>query len=82
LLGEKNALQSALVFLFLVTWNENTISSGVLVLIGISFGTTLMAATADQSSPTPADVTLAEKMQRTRLQPHERLLTKLSPLSS
>jgi hypothetical protein len=51
----------ALAFLFLVTWNENTISSGVLVLLGISFGTTLMAATADQVSPTPAEVTLAEK---------------------
>jgi hypothetical protein len=51
----------ALAFLFLVTWNENTISSGVLVLIGISFGTTLMAATADKSLPTPAEVTLAEK---------------------
>src|SRR5260370_4155172 len=51
----------ALAFLFLVTWNENTISSEVLVLLGISFGTTLMAATADQVSPTPAEVTLAEK---------------------
>jgi len=31
------------------------------VLIGISFGTTLMAATAEGVSPTAADVTLAEK---------------------
>jgi hypothetical protein len=51
----------ALAFIFLVTWNENTISSGVLVLIGISFGTTAMAAVADQVPPTAADVTLAEK---------------------
>jgi len=51
----------ALAFLFLVTWNANTISNGVLVLIGISFGTTLMAATAEGVSPTAADVTLAEK---------------------
>jgi hypothetical protein len=51
----------ALAFLFLVTWNENTISTGVLVLIGISFGTTLMAATADRVSPTAADIALAEK---------------------
>jgi len=43
----------ALVFIFLVTWNENTITSGVLVLIGISSGTTLLAATADGTSPAP-----------------------------
>jgi hypothetical protein len=51
----------ALVFLFLVTWNENTLSSGVLVLIGISFGTTLMAATADKAPPSAVDVALAKK---------------------
>ena len=51
----------ALAFLFMVTWNENTISGGVLVLMGISFGTTLMAATADRVSSTPTDITLAEK---------------------
>jgi hypothetical protein len=54
-------VSGALAFLFLVTWNENTISSGVLVLIGISFGTTLMAATADRVAPTATDVTVAEK---------------------
>lgn len=54
-------VSGALAFLFLVTWNENTISTGVLVLLGISFGTTLMASVADQASPTPADITLAEK---------------------
>jgi hypothetical protein len=37
----------ALAFIFLVTWNENTLSAGILGLIGISFGTTLLAATAD-----------------------------------
>jgi hypothetical protein len=35
-----------LVFIFMVTWN-GTLSSGILVLIGISFGTTLLAATAE-----------------------------------
>jgi hypothetical protein len=43
----------ALAFIFIVTWNENTITAGVLVLIGISSGTTLLAATADGPSPTP-----------------------------
>jgi hypothetical protein len=43
----------ALAFIFLVTWNENTLSSGVLVLIGISSGTTLLAATADGTNPVP-----------------------------
>ena len=33
--------------IFLVTWNENTLTNGILVLIGISFSTTLLAATAD-----------------------------------
>ena len=47
----------ALAFLFLVTWNENTISSGVLVLLGISFGTTLIAATADRAAPRPEGLT-------------------------
>jgi hypothetical protein len=42
----------ALMFLFGVTWNENTLSSGVVVLIGISFGTTLLAATAE-GTPKP-----------------------------
>jgi hypothetical protein len=51
----------ALAFLFMVTWNENTISSGVLVLIGISFGTTLLAATAEGVPPTAADVTRADQ---------------------
>lgn len=43
----------ALAFIFLVTWNENTITNGVLVLIGISSGTTLLAATADGTNPVP-----------------------------
>jgi hypothetical protein len=43
----------ALVFIFLVTWNENTLTNGVLALIGISSGTTLLAATADGTNPTP-----------------------------
>jgi len=43
----------ALAFIFIVTWNENTITAGVLVLIGISSGTTLLAATADGPNPTP-----------------------------
>ena len=51
----------SLAFIFSVTWNENTITSGVLVLIGISFGTTLLAATADRAAPTLAEVTLAKK---------------------
>lgn len=45
----------ALSFIFLVTWNENTLSNGVLVLIGISFGTTLLSATAEgQPNPKPS----------------------------
>jgi hypothetical protein len=44
----------ALVFIFLVTWNENTINSGVLTLMGLSFGTTLLAATADATKTAPA----------------------------
>ncbi len=44
---------AALVFIFMVTWNENVITSGVLVLIGISFGTTLLAAVADGTEPVP-----------------------------
>src|SRR6266849_1470784 len=47
----------ALVFIFLVTWIENTITAGVLTLIGISFGTTLLAATADGTQPTPPQPT-------------------------
>lgn len=43
----------ALAFIFLITWNENTITSGVLILIGISSGTTLLAATADGTNPSP-----------------------------
>jgi hypothetical protein len=36
-----------LVFIFLVTWN-GALSSGALVLVGISFSTTLLAATAER----------------------------------
>lgn len=43
----------ALVFIFLVTWNENTLTNGILVLLGISSGTTLLAATADGTNPAP-----------------------------
>jgi hypothetical protein len=43
----------ALAFIFLVTWNENTVTAGVLVLIGISSGTTLLAAVADGTQPAP-----------------------------
>jgi len=43
----------ALVFIFMVTWNENSISSGVLILLGVSFGTTLLAAVSDGPQPTP-----------------------------
>jgi hypothetical protein len=46
----------ALAFLFLVTWNENTISSGVLVLIGISFGTTLMPTLLTASDVRPSSI--------------------------
>ena len=51
----------ALAFLFMVTWNENNLSTGILVLLGLSFGTTLLAATADRASPSAADIALAEK---------------------
>jgi hypothetical protein len=44
---------AALVFIFMVTWNENSISSGVLILLGVSFGTTLLAAVSDGTDPTP-----------------------------
>lgn len=44
---------AAMVFIFMVTWNENSISSGVLVLLGVSFGTTLLAAVSDGTNPTP-----------------------------
>jgi hypothetical protein len=37
-----------LVFIFLVTWN-GALSSGTLVLLGISFSTTLLAATAERT---------------------------------
>lgn len=52
----------ALAFIFIVTSNENTISSGVLVLIGISFGTATMAAVADRVAPTDADIKRAEEV--------------------
>jgi hypothetical protein len=42
-----------LAFIFLVTWNENVIPTGVLVLIGISFGTSLLASAADGTTPVP-----------------------------
>lgn len=44
---------AAMVFIFMVTWDENSISSGVLVLLGVSFGTTLLAAVSDGTNPTP-----------------------------
>jgi hypothetical protein len=44
---------AALAFIFMVTWNQNVITNGVLVLIGISFGTTLLASVADGSQPVP-----------------------------
>jgi len=44
---------ASLAFIFMVTWNENTITNGVLVLIGISSGTTLLAAVADGTAPDP-----------------------------
>jgi hypothetical protein len=53
----------ALSFIFLVTWNENTINSGVLTLMGLSFGTTLLAATADASKaeqPRPTNGFIAD----------------------
>ncbi len=40
----------ALAFIFLVTWNAGAVSNGVLILMGISFGTTLVAATQDNTS--------------------------------
>jgi hypothetical protein len=42
-----------LAFIFMVTWNENVVTNGVLVLIGISFGTTLLASVADGTQPVP-----------------------------
>ena len=47
------AVAPALAFIFLVTWNASAISPGVLVLMGISFGTTLMSAVADDKTPVP-----------------------------
>jgi hypothetical protein len=44
---------AALAFIFLVTWNENVITNRVLVLLGISFGTTLLASVADGAEPVP-----------------------------
>jgi hypothetical protein len=44
---------AAMVFIFMVTWNENSISSGVLVLLGVSFGTSLLASVSDGTDPTP-----------------------------
>lgn len=44
---------AALAFIFMVTWNENTVTNGVLVLLGISTGTTLLAAVADGTEPEP-----------------------------
>lgn len=41
----------ALAFIFMVTWNAGAISNGVLVLMGISFSTTLLAAIQDNASP-------------------------------
>jgi hypothetical protein len=43
----------SLAFIFMVTRNENVISNGVLALIGISFGTTLLASVADGTAPVP-----------------------------
>jgi len=44
---------AAMVFIFMVTWDENSISSGVLVLLGVSFGTSLLAAVSDGTNPIP-----------------------------
>lgn len=41
----------ALAFIFMVTWNAGAITNGVLVLMGISFSTTLLAAVKDDSTP-------------------------------
>jgi len=49
----------ALAFIFIVTCNQNTISSGVLVLMGISLGTAVMAPVADRASQ-PAAATKPE----------------------
>jgi hypothetical protein len=46
-------VSAAMVFIFMVTWNENSISSGVLALLGVSFATTLLAAVSDGSEPAP-----------------------------
>jgi hypothetical protein len=40
-------IAASLAFLFMVTWNENVIPTGALVLMGISFGSSLLAAQAD-----------------------------------
>lgn len=44
---------ASLAFIFLVTGNVNAVSNGVLVLIGISFSTTLLASIADGTQPVP-----------------------------
>jgi len=44
-------IAGAIVFIFLVTWNQNTVNPGVLALMGVSFGTTILAATADGNAP-------------------------------
>ncbi|HME10604.1 MAG TPA: hypothetical protein VKG25_26350 [Bryobacteraceae bacterium] len=41
----------ALAFIFMVTWNENTVSPGILVLLGVSFGTTILASVVDGDDP-------------------------------
>ena len=46
----------ALAFIFMVTWNASAISNGVLVLMGISFGTTLLAAVSDATAPPKVSV--------------------------
>jgi hypothetical protein len=44
----------AMVFIFLVTWNENTLTNPILALIGLSCGTTLLAAAAE-GKPEPKE---------------------------
>lgn len=46
-------IAGSLAFIFMVTWNENVISAGILVLMGLSFGTTVLAAVADGTEPIP-----------------------------
>jgi len=41
----------ALAFIFMVTWDTGVVSPGVLGLMGISFGTTLLAAIPDGTDP-------------------------------